>query len=107
MVRSRRFGMCASSICATRAAEGESFRRPKSRTFSGDRIETVPVSRLACHVRSMSVDGAEASSVVVPPTLSTPVWESLPLSIRRFAAIVDVPSIKAFLSVIAESTDPK
>ena len=83
------------------------FRSLKSRTFSAYKISTAPVSRLACVERSMSEDAADAVSVVVPPTLSTPVWESLPLSIRRFAAIVDVPSIKAFLSVIAESTDPK
>ena len=83
------------------------FRSLKSRTFSGDRIETAPVSRLACVERSMSEDAADANSVVVPPTLRTPVWESPPLSTRRFAAIVDVPSIRAFLSVIAEATDPK
>ena len=84
------------------------FRSLKSRTFSGDRIETAPFRRLACVERSMSEDAADAVSVVVPPTLSTPVWESPPLiTISRSSPIVDVPSIRAFLSVICEATDPK
>ena len=107
MVKSRRKSADVSPVGVT--ADAFVLRSLKSRIFPGFKRVTSPARLFALVDKFILVDPSPAkeSSLVVPPTVSAPVWvkpptlKPAPVVTNKFWVIFDVPRVSAFTSLIA------
>ena len=84
----------------------------KSCTLPGVPSVKVPAKLLACVDKSIFVSAADEVIVVVPSTVSAPVWVSPPVTppdpviTDRLSEVLDVPKTSAFVSVIDTANAP-